>query len=210
MDMQYEKYKALLDALNPMLADFFENQKEYIHCKLRCSHCCQRGYYPVTEVESKFIKEGFDKLDESLKTQIYEKAVKIANERKMFVENGNDILQFKYCCPFLTDDLCSIYEHRPIICRTQGLIHQSAVDEQKFNVPGCMHLGLNYANVWDEKINFFTQKKIDELNLSTPPIGFDFSYESLVEMCGVESATLPEKLVDPENNEIRMIFEWVL
>jgi hypothetical protein len=25
------------------------------------------------------------------------------------------------CCPFLVGDACTIYDHRPIICRTQGL-----------------------------------------------------------------------------------------
>ncbi|HSA05776.1 MAG TPA: YkgJ family cysteine cluster protein [Candidatus Gastranaerophilales bacterium] len=210
MDMQLERYIALLTALMPTLDQFFEIQKDYIKCKIGCSHCCQRGYYPVTNVEAKLIKACFENIEDCIKAQIVEKAEKINIERALFVANGNDILNFKYTCPFLAEDKCSIYEYRPIICRTQGLIFESALNPNKFNMPACVFLGLNYANVYDEQTNTFSDKKIKDLNLQTPPLALDFCYESLVELCGIDPKTLGEKIIDPGNDEIRMIFEWAL
>ncbi len=209
MDMEFEKYKALLEAIMPVLEAHFSMQGEYVKCCIGCSHCCQKGYYPVTKAEAKLMRAGFQALPSSLREEISKKAGKIAAERDLFVKEGNDIIKFKYACPLLIEDKCSIYEYRPIICRTQGLIMQSAIDENSFNMPACVYTGLNYANVWDEKLNCFSEEKIKGLNLKEPPVALDFSYESLLEVCGINPDTLPDNLKDPDNSEIRMIFEWV-
>lgn len=210
MDIEFEKYKALLEAIMPILDEHFELQKDYIKCKVGCSTCCQKGYYPVTTAEAKLMIEGFKNLPEQLREEIIQKAEKLARERETFMAQGNEITAFKYACPFLVRDKCSVYEHRPIICRTQGLILQSIRNEQAFNMPACVYIGLNYSNVWDENINFFSQEKVKTLGYEVPPVALDFSYESLLEMCGVNPDTLLDNLINSENDEIRMIFEWVL
>jgi Fe-S-cluster containining protein len=66
-----------------------------MQCKAGCSSCCQA--FKVLPIEFDYISE---KLAE----------VGIVNKRK--VEKGQ--------CKFLIDNNCSIYEHRPIICRSHG------------------------------------------------------------------------------------------
>lgn len=209
MDMEFEKYKALLEAVMPIIDEHFVMQKDYIKCRIGCSHCCQGGYYPVTKSEAKLMKEGFDILEASLREKITQKANSLEREREQFVNEGNEFLKFKYSCPLLVDDKCSIYEHRPIICRTQGLIVQSISKETAFNMPACVYIGLNYANVWDENIQFFSEAKRKALNIEVPPVALDFSYESLLEVLGVKAETLLDNLSNPDSDEIRMIFEWV-
>jgi hypothetical protein len=197
MDMEFQRYIALLEAVTPIINEHFEMQKEYIKCKIGCCNCCQKGYYPVTRAEAKLLKVGFEALDPSLKEEITKRAEKLNNERDAFVKEGNPVLKFKYVWPFLVDDKCSIYQYRGVICRTQGLLLQSINDSAVVNMPACVNIGLNYANMKDE-------------NLQTPPVALDFSYESLVKMCGADPDTLEDDLKNPNSNEIRMIFEWIL
>lgn len=207
MDMEFEKYKVLLASLIPALDAHFENQKEYIKCKIRCSHCCQKGYYPVTRPEAKLMKEGFQKLAPALQEEITQKAGQLTRQRDEFIKEGNELIKFKYCCPFLTDDKCSIYEHRPMICRMQGLLKTSI--SGGFDMPACVYIGLNYANIYDEKNKYLSDEKIAELNLKERPSALGFSYEYLVGALGFNINTLSDNLADPKNDEIRMIFEWV-
>lgn len=208
MDMEFEKYKALLEAVTPIIDEHFEMQNEYIQCKLGCSNCCEKGYYPVTRGEAKYLKEGFKQLPAASQKEITQKADKLSQEREAFTNAGNDFTKFKYICPFLIENKCSIYEYRPIICRTQGLILQSIKDDKSFNMPACVYIGLNYANIWDESIQFFSQEKFNTNGLKTPPVALDFSYESLLQACGINPDNLIENIKNPENDEIRMIFEW--
>lgn len=69
--------------------------KEYFPCKPKCSFCCKHDVV-ITQFEAEYI---------SLKT-----GIKI-NMKPFTFSNHSD-------CPFLKDNLCSIYKYRPLICRT--------------------------------------------------------------------------------------------
>lgn len=73
-----------------------------LECKKGCSHCCHVPVL-VTAVEAFYIQE---------KTGIEANIVKRKKE-KCRVPDGSP-------CPFLKNDACSIYEYRPIACRTFG------------------------------------------------------------------------------------------
>ncbi len=73
-------------------------------CKEGCSKCCYTDI-SVFEVEAKRIEEW-------LQSQSEEKQVELKELWKSPVEKG--------ACSFLYNDSCSIYEARPVICRTQG------------------------------------------------------------------------------------------
>ena len=49
-------------------------------------------------------------------------------------------------CPFLINSKCSIYSHRPIICRVHGLSYLCKNNVAK--VPYCVNVGLNYSKVY--------------------------------------------------------------
>ena len=50
--------------LSQDLDAMFEHQKDYIFCKEGCSHCCENGEYPFTEIEFDYLLEGYKSLDE--------------------------------------------------------------------------------------------------------------------------------------------------
>lgn len=76
-----------------------------MECKKGCSKCCQTDI-GVFEIEADRIRNWFYSL--SLESQ-----AELKNLWKMPVEKGS--------CAFLNDNACTIYEARPLICRTQGL-----------------------------------------------------------------------------------------
>jgi Fe-S-cluster containining protein len=73
-------------------------------CKEGCSKCCLTDI-SVFEVETKRIEEW-------LLNQSEAKQAELKELWKTPVEKG--------ACSFLYNDSCSIYEARPVICRTQG------------------------------------------------------------------------------------------
>ncbi len=90
--------------------DLFQHQlgpevKSISQCKKGCSQCC-KVELSVFSVEAEAIRIWFEKLEENQK-----RSLQTLWEEE--VPTG--------VCSFLHGDHCSIYEARPLICRTQGL-----------------------------------------------------------------------------------------
>jgi len=180
MDKKLRKYKEFLNILDKNLQIFFDNQKEFIKCSAGCSHCCESGYYPVTNLEFDFLKTGFDTLDAEKQDIILKKCNKTEEDLSKFIESGSKMQDFAYECPILNNGMCSLYEYRPILCRVYGLITPKPENSSRYGIPACKDIGLNYANVWDEKINNFSYEKAQSLNIKGSPEAFDVAYESLL------------------------------
>jgi len=90
-------------------SDFFEKisrkHSTVMECKAGCSKCCMTDI-SVFEIEADRINEWFSLLYAEKKSELIELWQKKT-------EPG--------ACTFLYEGLCSIYEARPLICRTQGL-----------------------------------------------------------------------------------------
>jgi hypothetical protein len=90
-------------------SSFFDKVSEKhatkMECKKGCSKCCQTDI-SVFEIESERIAEWFYAQDELTQKDLLEKW------------SGPNKEGY---CTFLYDDQCTIYEARPLICRTQGL-----------------------------------------------------------------------------------------
>ena len=88
---------------------FFEKiaqkHSDKMECKKGCSKCCQTDI-SVFEIEAERIEEWFY-------------AQELAEQEKL-LELWKTPNQANYCT-FLYYDQCTIYEARPLICRTQGL-----------------------------------------------------------------------------------------
>lgn len=74
-------------------------------------------------------------------------------------------------CPFLVNNLCSLYKYRPIICRVHGLAYLYKKDTVK--LPYCTNLDKNYSKVYND--GEVTLSPIEE-NLDTPNVLIDFNY----------------------------------
>lgn len=98
-----------IETLQENATSFFEkvNQKysDVMVCKKGCSKCCQTDI-SVFEVESSRIEEWFGHLS--------------AEKKDGLLTLWKTPHQESFCT-FLYEDQCTVYEARPLICRTQGL-----------------------------------------------------------------------------------------
>ena len=132
-----DRYHRYLEIIDYKLKHMFEEQAPFIKCKIGCAYCCKEGEYPMSELEFVNLMLYYNTLDGNLRGAINE------NISDLLASNRQKL----YECPFLIKGVCSVYQARPIICRTFGLI---CIRENKPNaIPFCIDLGLNYANAAD-------------------------------------------------------------
>lgn len=108
-----------LKQLHSKIADFNE-KNETLHssqmqCKSGCYKCCLVDL-SVFEVEANLIREWFHALEVNEQNNL---KLKWKNNKVVVEENFHQ--KKVSACHFLMGGNCSIYEARPVICRTQGL-----------------------------------------------------------------------------------------
>lgn len=176
---KYEQYLELID--QRLLQKYFEQQKDYIKCKSGCSHCCESGQYPFSEVEFQYTMLGYDTLSEKEKNIIQKKVKKIKKDKEDSKINGNDE-EFMHECPFLIDKKCSVYKYRGIICRTHGLLFfvDDKEGKSKNKIPHCVHLGLNYSNVYDKSTGTISSELWEKTGIKNEPVAYNLSLKTLL------------------------------
>lgn len=102
------------------------------NCKAGCNNCCES--ITVFEVE-------FDAIQEQITKH------KINLPKPLFLQ------RFTKRCRFLVNNRCSIYEYRPIICRTQGL--PNTYRSLQLRSLRTLGMQLNFKGV---KLNFFNDE----------------------------------------------------
>lgn len=156
-------YKKFLEELDKKLSSYFEAHKNFIHCKSGCSACCEKGDYPISQLELEYLMQGFVSLDNETKRVVQ------GNIRLM--KKGGGKYSKGGACPFLIERKCSVYPYRPIICRVHGLAY--LYKDNTVKVPYCVNENKNYAGVYENgeiKINPILE------NLDTPNVLKDFEY----------------------------------
>ncbi|MBQ9244675.1 YkgJ family cysteine cluster protein [bacterium] len=138
MTDKFKNFEAFLQSIDSDLKKIFEYQQEYICCKNGCSFCCEQGDYPLSKLEFEYLMEEFAKLDNKIKIQIYQNIIEI----KQADEES-------YKCPFLINHSCSVYSHRPFVCRTFGVLTEDSKGNPAF--PSCATKGLNFSQIYDEE-----------------------------------------------------------
>ena len=113
-----QDYMEYLNQLRLKVDEFFDNcfnkNQEEFSCKLGCDQCCHVDL-SISAIEATAISDWFDQLDQDIKKDLKEIW---QNEQSM----GNDLAgNLVRPCVFLYEGKCSIYETRPIICRSHGL-----------------------------------------------------------------------------------------
>jgi uncharacterized protein len=91
----FKDYLKLRDEVDEQCSRLWNIHSQNMQCKSGCSSCCQA--FRILPIEFYYI------LDQ------------IKNQKIDVNQNASDKE-----CVFLIDNKCSIYEHRPIICRTHG------------------------------------------------------------------------------------------
>lgn len=133
-------------SIDSKLQKYIEEHKEFICCRAGCSDCCEKGDYPISEEELKYLMLGYSKLENS-------KKILVQQNIKNMVKGG--------ACPFLIDKMCSVYPYRPIICRIHGLAF--LMKNGVVKVPYCANNGKNYAQVY-QKAEFLSEPISEDLD----------------------------------------------
>mgnify|MGYP005759253819 FL=1 len=174
--MELENYKIYLNLLEErVIKKHFDEQKPYICCRKGCAHCCKNGEFPLSEIEMEYLMSGYEQLPQDKKNEIKNRIERLISQAKT-----NKQLRFRHACPFLIDDICCIYEFRPIICRTHGLmffVEENGI--QKNKIPDCAKIGLNYSAVYDGKRNIISDEMWKKSGIKTLPCAYNLSLKTL-------------------------------
>ncbi len=106
-----EPYRQLIESVDLLTARLSSRYAEHLVCRSGCSGCCHH-HLSVFAVEAATVGAAIEALPEPLRVQLNEQARKTLE----LEARGQSAI-----CPMLVDDRCSVYESRPMICRTQGL-----------------------------------------------------------------------------------------
>ena len=98
MEKRYGAYRALRSTIDEKVERLEKMHKKHMKCKAGCDLCCMD--YSVFPIEFHYIKDKLSQMESEPKINTGAK--------------DED-------CIFLNDHICSIYEERPMICRTHGL-----------------------------------------------------------------------------------------
>jgi Fe-S-cluster containining protein len=130
---QYEEVLAMADKV-------FERVKskhsECVKCKTKCSDCCN-ALFDLYLIEALYINDKFNKkFKEGERERLIEKSntadrtiYKLKRKAYKDLESGKDenellskMAEERIRCPLLNDDdMCNLYDHRPITCRIYGI-----------------------------------------------------------------------------------------
>jgi Fe-S-cluster containining protein len=137
MNELLDSYGALLGEVDAWFQRSLQLHPDLIACHNGCSECC-RGLFDITLLDAFYLKQGFDRLSEQVKSQIVKSATSrldgLSGLNPSFVEpwilNGIpeddwDALmpeEDETPCLLLSENGgCLVYEHRPMTCRLNGI-----------------------------------------------------------------------------------------
>ena len=190
-----QKYQLFLKFFEPKLTKFFEEQKPYIFCKEGCSHCCEKGEYPFSQIEFSYLMMGVRTLPLEMVAEIEKNVTQIKEDKK----NHTEDTPFMHACPFLINKRCCLYQYRGIICRTHGLAFFSKAG--KILVPACVDKGLNYSNVYDFENKTISDTKYEELGIEQEPLAHNVGLHFMTNNSFNESIKL-------DFGELKPMLDW--
>ena len=144
---------------DPVLTGFFNRlesifvamDRQYVevakHYGFECSgcedNCCRTHFYHHTFLEFLYIHAGLNKLGPYRKGELQSKAVRVCHEAAIAHAKARPV---KLMCPLNSKDLCTLYAHRPMICRLHGIPHQLRRPSRNITRgPGCETFELRAA-----------------------------------------------------------------
>jgi len=132
----FEKYKALSAKADEMFEKVQKEFPECVTCEIKCADCCH-ALFDLTLIEAIYINHRFNEMFEGKKKEaiieksnradrktymVKRKAYKDKEAGKNEVEILMEIAAERVRCPLLNeDDMCDLYEDRPITCRLYGM-----------------------------------------------------------------------------------------
>ena len=132
----FVKYEALVQMADAVFERVKNDFPKEVFCREKCSDCCY-AIFDLTLIEALYLKDTFLKKftgkDKNDIIEIADKTDRVLTKMKRDaykkIKNGADELEIvgnmsqeRVRCPLLGEDnLCVMYEHRPITCRVYGI-----------------------------------------------------------------------------------------
>lgn len=171
---ELEHYMIYLNFIQKKLDKYFESQKPFIFCSKGCGKCCKKQQFPYTQIEAQYLVLGTLILVPEIREQIEKNIFELIAKKKK-----SRAKKFRYDCPFLIDNVCSVYNFRGLICRSFGLMIKP--EEGKVSIPFCFFDGLNYSNVMNKRTKQFSKRKYKKLNIEESPNVYHVGYQQLAD-----------------------------
>jgi len=132
----FVKYEALVHMVDGVFERVKKEYPKEVFCRKKCSDCCY-AIFDLTLIEALYLKDKFlkkftgreknslteiagktDRVLTKMKRNAYKEVKSGANELEILGKMSQERVR----CPLLgKDDLCVMYEHRPITCRVYGI-----------------------------------------------------------------------------------------
>lgn len=139
-DAALARLDALYADLGHRLDTYSADPKNTVLCRAGCSHCCKSGgFFAVTLVEALRLNRAAAGLPDSHRNEVMQSARSLLAQQSAIFSTIADpsdqpgrrveptfsarvsaVTRTHPACPLLKDDLCSIYEGRPFLCRAYG------------------------------------------------------------------------------------------
>ncbi len=132
----FVKYEALVHMVDGVFERVKKEYPKEVFCRKKCSDCCY-AIFDLTLIEALYLNDKFLKkfsgMEKNSLIEIADKTdrvlVKMKRNAYREVKKGAEQLEIvakmsqeRVRCPLLgKDDLCVMYEHRPITCRIYGI-----------------------------------------------------------------------------------------
>ena len=133
----FKKYETLVSEVDKIFKSVQDAYSDFVCCEIRCADCCH-AVFDITLIEAVYLNHQFTKLlPRKVRRPIGARAEKADRKyyqikrklQKMYVDDEKspeDILAQlaleRVRCPLLNDDdLCDLYDKRPITCRVYGI-----------------------------------------------------------------------------------------
>ena len=97
--------------MDQLTAKLQARYSKHLVCRAGCSGCCHH-HLSVFPVEAEETRAAIEALPAPIRDRVEEQAREVLKREAQ---------ARPVSCPLLVDDRCSIYQSRPLICRTQGL-----------------------------------------------------------------------------------------
>lgn len=159
-------YRAFIQSVDALAAKLTTRYRAHLLCRVGCSGCCHH-HLSVFPVEAASVQSAIASLTDEVQQQLQTQAKAVMEKGA----NGEAV-----SCPLLLEDRCSIYESRPLICRTQGLPLLYETDDGAQEVDFCP---LNFTT--EEALNDLDEQHLvplDALNLRLAKINWQYCRES--------------------------------
>jgi len=132
-DLSFKQLKSLYGSMD---AEYTKVAKQYeFQCKGCKDNCCKTLFYHHTYIEYLYLLKGFEKVNKSKQKQIINNCILVSKEHQKVATNKKT---HKIMCPLNYDNLCILYEFRPMICRLHGIPSEFTHPTHKIIYsPGC-------------------------------------------------------------------------